>query len=36
MAIAKPKEFLAVVASCKSISDVVAKCKAENAYLEVC
>jgi hypothetical protein len=33
MAIAKPQEFLAVITACKSISDVVAKCKAENTYL---
>ncbi len=33
MAIAKPQEFLIVITACKSISDVVAKCKAENAYL---
>ena len=33
MAIAKPKEFLAVITACKSISAVVAKCKAERAYL---
>jgi hypothetical protein len=33
MAISKPQEFLTVITACKSISDVVAKGKAENAYL---
>ncbi len=33
MAIAKPNEFLNVVSSCKSISAVIAKSKAERAYL---
>jgi len=36
MAIAKPQEFLTVIINCRSISDVVAKCKAEQEYLEVC
>lgn len=33
MAIAKPKEFLAVIASCRSILAVIAKSKAESVYL---
>ena len=33
MAIAKPQEFLTVITACKSISEVIAKCKAENDYL---
>jgi len=32
MAIAKPEEFLTVVVNCKSISEVVAKCKTKKIF----
>jgi hypothetical protein len=35
MAITKPQEFLTVITACRAISDVVAKCKAEQEYLEI-